>query len=211
MSIEVLGPDTAAHDVAYTKTAQGRSEVEQRTAGLNGKQRSVLIMIDGRKPRSALAAMLPAGQVVIVLDELLALGLIEPAAGPAGAARPAPAPAPVGARPSRPAPVAATPAATAPPARPVPVSAPVRAPASAPAPAPASAVLPADPAQRLAQVKADMVGAAESCLGLMAAEVVRRIERADDAAALLASKHGRDVALAQVERVKAALLQELAL
>lgn len=61
-----------------------------------------------------------------------------------------------------------------------------------------------------------MVKTAEACLGLMAAEVVRRIERAGDRHELLgvvghwhmalqASRHGRETALEHVERVRASL------
>jgi hypothetical protein len=34
----------------YAKTATGRDEVTRRALGLNGRQRSVLIMLDGRRP-----------------------------------------------------------------------------------------------------------------------------------------------------------------
>jgi hypothetical protein len=69
---------------------------------------------------------------------------------------------------------------------------------------------------RLTRVKAEMVETAETCLGLLAAEVVRRIDSATDEAALLAvvghwhmalqdSKRGREAALAHVERIKQSL------
>lgn len=174
MPTEAIHPMSALFDPAYAKTAKGRGEVERRSLGLNARQRSVLIMVDGRKPRSALAAMLPAGTVDAVLDALLALDLIEPAHTH------------------------------------------THVPVAAPAP-----VVATEAAARLARVKAQMVDTAQTYLGLMAAEVVRRIDRAGDAEALLgvighwhmalqASKHGRDMALAHVERVKAELREQVA-
>ena len=63
-------------DVVYAKTAQGRLEVVQRSAGLGARQRSVLIMLDGRKSAFALAALLPAAHLAPILDELVERGLI---------------------------------------------------------------------------------------------------------------------------------------
>ena len=70
-------PDAAV----YAKTAKGRGEVAQRGMGLTGRQRSVLIMLDGRKPCGALASLMPAAQVAAIVAELLALGLIAPCGG----------------------------------------------------------------------------------------------------------------------------------
>lgn len=148
----------------YAKTDKGRTEVAQRSLGLNSRQRTVLILLDGRKPCSALDGLLPPGQVAAIVGELLALELIVPSG----------------------------------------VCAPVTA-------APSSA--------RLAQVKAEMIETAQSCLGLLAAEVVRRIERAADERELLgvvghwhmalqASKHGREAAQSHVERIKESLRAE---
>ena len=167
--------DTAVHtavprDAVYAKTAKGRGEVTQRGLGLNRRQRSVLIMLDGQRSCAALAAMMPDGQVVGIVTELLALDLIAPCAAPARAA---------------PQPALAT----------------------AAAPAPASTD------DDVAAIRAYMVQAAQTHLGLLAAEVVGRIERAHDAArlravaghwhmALQASKHGRDTAAGHLERVR---------
>lgn len=149
----------------YAKTEKGRNEVARRQLGLSSRQRTLLILLDGRKPCSALDSMMPADQVTLIVGELLALELIAPAGPP----RPA-------------------------------------------------ATLPAAPAHdpRLAKVKAEMVETAEACLGLLAAEVVRRIEGAGDETALLAvvghwhmalqgSKRGREAALAHVERIRESL------
>jgi hypothetical protein len=150
--------------VIYAKTAKGRSEVAQRCLGLNSRQRTVLIMLDGRKPCASLTGLIPARQLDTIVGELLAMELIGPCASP-----------------------------------------------SAAAPAPPPLISP-----ELAQVKTEMVKTAEACLGLMAAEVVRRIEQAGDRHELLgvvghwhmalqASRHGRDSALEHVERVRASL------
>jgi hypothetical protein len=149
----------------YAKTEKGRNEVARRKLGLTGRQRTLLILLDGRKPCSALAGMMPADQVAAIVGELLALELIAPA-GPT------------------------EPAGTLP---------------AAPTPNPG-----------LAKVKAEMVETAEACLGLLAAEVVRRIDQAADERELLgvvghwhmalqASKRGREAAQAHVERVKESL------
>lgn len=151
--------------VIYAKTAKGKSEVEQRCLGLNSRQRTVLIMLDGRKPCASLTGLIPARQLDTIVGELLAMELIGPCASPS-AAVPAPQP-------------------------------PVMSP-------------------ELVQLKTEMVKTAEACLGLMAAEVVRRIERAADRHELLgvvghwhmalqASRRGRETALEHVERVRASL------
>lgn len=146
----------------YAKTDTGRQEVARRSLGLNRRQRTLLILIDGCRPCAALDGMLPDAQVAETVSELLALGLIAPAGRPR---------------------------------------------VVTPAPAPSAG---------LAKLKAEMVAIAESCLGLLAAEVVRRIDGAADEAALLAvvghwhmalqaSKHGREAALAHVERIRESL------
>jgi hypothetical protein len=144
----------------YAKTDTGRQEVARRTLGLNRRQRTLLILIDGYRPCSALDGMMPDARVAEIVSELLSLGLIAPAGLPRAAAP--------------------------------------------------------SPSAGLAKVKAEMVAIAESCLGLLAAEVVRRIEGAADETALLAvvghwhmalqaSKHGREAALAHVERIRESL------
>jgi hypothetical protein len=87
-------------------------------------------------------------------------------------------------------------------------------PCATPADAPADDVAHAD--EGIAAIKAYMVQAAQTCLGLLAAEVVDRIERAHDASrlrgvvghwhmALQASKHGRATAAEHLGRVRTAL------
>ena len=87
---------SALADVVYAKTAHGRLEVAERSAGLGARQRSVLIMLDGRKTVGALAGLMPAAQLSGILEELVERGLVAPAsaATPAAAAAPASAPAP---------------------------------------------------------------------------------------------------------------------
>jgi hypothetical protein len=77
---------------------------------------------------------------------------------------------------------------------------------AAPAPVPDS--------PRVALIKSMMISSAEEFLGLMAADVVRRVRKASDEAqlqsvlghwhmAMRESKYGRDAAGAQLERIKA--------
>jgi hypothetical protein len=152
-------------DSVYSKTELGRSEVARRSLGLNGRQRSILIMVDGHKRRGELALAMTAGAVDAIIEELLGLGLIAARGG--AAQRPAPA---------------------------------------------------LEMSPRLADIKQQMRGAAETYLGLMAADLVRRIERAADAAALLGllghwhmalqeSKHGKLVALQLLEQLRADLAE----
>jgi hypothetical protein len=121
-------------DIVYAKTATGRDEVTRRGLGLNGRQRSVLIMLDGRRSCAALAPLMPAGQLAAIVGELLALGLIAPCGGAAAPAQ-----------------TSATPGVS-------------------------------DPG--LDRIRRYMVGVARTHLGLLAEEVVARIERAADAGQL---------------------------
>jgi hypothetical protein len=158
MSIESSRRTPALPDIVYAKTATGRDEVTQRALGLNGRQRSVLIMLDGHRPCAALAPLMPAGQVAAIVGELLALGLIAPCGGAAPGV--------------------------------------------------------SDPG--LERVRHYMVATARRHLGLLAEDVVARIERAGDAGALRGvvghwhmalqdSKHGRAAAGDCLREVRAAL------
>jgi hypothetical protein len=156
----------------YAKTAQGRAEVASRGMGLNGRQRTVLILLDGHKPCGALASLMPAGQVADIVGQLLALDLIEPRAADGG-------------------PRAAQPET----AREAPRG---------------------EPDAHIAGIKRYMVQTAQAHLGLLAAEVVARIERTNDADQLRAvvgywhmalqdAKDGRATACAHLEHVRAGL------
>lgn len=156
----------------YAKTAKGRSEVASRGMGLNGRQRTVLILLDGHKPCGALAPLMPAGQVADIVGQLLALDLIEPRMADGGA----PA--------ARPETVRDTPRG--------------------------------EHDAHVARVKRYMVQTAQTHLGLLAEEVVGRIERTNDANQLRAvvgywhmalrdAKDGRATAGAHLEHVRAGL------
>ncbi len=157
--------------MVFAKTPKGREEVALRAAGLHARQRSTLIMMDGRKRLDAIPALPPQPELELIIATLLELGLIAPQAE----AAPAPAPA-----------VAA---------KTMPTLAPIE-------------------AARLARIKAMMIESAEAYLGLMAADLVHRIEKAADAAQLLSvlghwhmamreSKYGRDVAGTRLAQIKA--------
>lgn len=172
MSLESASHTAALREAVYAKTAQGRAEVAARSMGLNGRQRTVLILLDGHKPCGALAPLMPAGQVADIVGQLLALDLIEPRAGDGGS----PA--------AQPETVRATPRG--------------------------------DPGAHVARVKRYMVQTAQAHLGLLAAEVVGRIERTSDADQLRAvvghwhmalrdAKDGRATAGTHLEHVRAGL------
>lgn len=147
-------------DVVYAKTDAGRAEMVQRAAGLTARQRGALIMLDGQRPATALAALMPLDEVGSVLATLVELRLI------------------------------GAPASVSPPV------------AAAPGP--------------LAGIKAELIQTAEAYLGLMAADVVTRINQSRDATQLLrvlgqwhmamqASKSGRSTAESVLEKTRAAL------
>ena len=76
-------------DRVFSKTAKGRDEIARRSAGLNARQRQVLILIDGVKPLGALQTTLPGNDFIGTIAMLQALGLIatgEAAAPPVQAA-----------------------------------------------------------------------------------------------------------------------------
>ena len=90
-----MNPMQARVDLVYTKTAAGRHEVGHRGAGLNARQRTALIMLDGQRDARVLETLMPADQVAPILAALIALGLIAAdgsAAAPAPPARAAEAP-----------------------------------------------------------------------------------------------------------------------
>ncbi|MGO4377650.1 hypothetical protein [Pseudoduganella sp. RAF53_2] len=144
-------------DALYAKTPAGQQEVQARRAGLTARQRTLLIMLDGRKPLSALLPLLPMEELVPALEALLSLGFI------------------------------ADPAALVPKREP-----------------------------KLAEAKSLMRQSAEKYLGLLAADLVRRIEMAKDEAqvqhalgmwhmAMRDSKYGKDVAGSLLEQTRSLL------
>jgi hypothetical protein len=158
MLLEPASRSDAVRDAVYTKTAKGRSEVALRGMGLSGRQRGVLIMLDGHRSCGALAPLMPDGQVACIVEQLLALDLIAPCGG----------------------------------------------------------AVPTESNEDLGRIKRYMVTTAQTHLGLLAAEVVERIERAADTGQLRAvvgqwhmalqdSKRGRATAEEHLREVRAEL------
>lgn len=90
-----MNPMQARVDLVYSKTAAGRHEVGHRGAGLNARQRTALIMLDGQRDARVLETLMPADQVAPILAALITLGLIVAegvGAAPAPPARAAQAP-----------------------------------------------------------------------------------------------------------------------
>lgn len=62
----------------YAKTPQGQQEIQTRSLGLAPLVRRLLVLVDGKRTASELAAFVPAGQnVEQMLAELLAQGCVE--------------------------------------------------------------------------------------------------------------------------------------
>ena len=142
----------------FGKTEAGRAEVGQRSAGITARQRSVLILLDGQKPLGEVETWLSEDEMLEAVEGLLRKGLagIVPAAAGARAVGSAAAAVSAAARSTTTAPVP-TPA--------VPTPLPARAAAGAAA---------------LMAARELMVAAARKHLGLLAADLVRRIEHAKD-------------------------------
>jgi hypothetical protein len=161
MPSETTGLSSEVNDIVFAKTAKGRAEIAQRTAGLSGKHRNVLILLDGRKSLRTIGTLVPEDGIPNIVETLLELELI------------------------------------------------------------ATSVETVDPEShvdtaKLLRIKTMMTDSAQTYLGLMASEVVRRIQRAGDETQLLSvvghwhmamreSKYGRDVAGIQLEQIKASL------
>ena len=168
-------------DTVFTKTARGRVEVTDRSAGLNGKQRSVLIMLDGRKSMRDIATLLPQDEIARIVEILLERELIAPWAEA------------------------------------VPSSAAPRMPAIA-------GIARSDSenhkdAAKLLRTKTLMTDSAVTYLGLMASDVVRRVQDASDEIELISvighwhmamreSKYGRKFAAIHLEEIKTSLRGE---
>jgi hypothetical protein len=64
-------------DTVYTKTTKGQEAIATRSHGLVGRLRSLLILVDGKRPQSALHALASGfGDVPAMLAELLDNGFI---------------------------------------------------------------------------------------------------------------------------------------
>jgi len=136
----------------FAKTAAGRAEVGQRSAGLTARQRSVLILLDGQKSMAEIETWLGENEMLEAVEGLLRKGLVGIASVPAPAAPAKPASAP-----------AAKPAGIA------------QAAAAALSPRAAGVG-----AAALIAARELMAAAARKHLGLLASDLVRRIEHARD-------------------------------
>ena len=168
MSSETQMLSSKVHDTVFTKTARGRAEVTERSAGLNGKQRSVLIMLDGRKSMRDIASLLPEDEIARIVEMLLERELIAPWAE---------------------------------------------------AVVSCAASENHKDAAKLLRTKTLMTDSAMTYLGLMASEVVRRVQDASDEIELISvvghwhmamreSKYGRQVAAIHLEQIKTSLRGE---
>jgi len=82
-------------DPVFKKTAKGQEAIATRAHGLVGRPRSLLILVDGQRPQSALAALAAGfGDVAQMLAQLQVDGYVESlhAAGPRAGSPPATAP-----------------------------------------------------------------------------------------------------------------------
>ena len=62
--------------LVYSKTAAGVSEVMHRGDSLSPPARRVLVLVDGKRPLSALPATVRPGELPKLIDELLSAGMI---------------------------------------------------------------------------------------------------------------------------------------
>jgi len=115
----------------FGKTAAGRAELSRRSVELPARQRSVLILLDGRRTLAEIDTWLPEDEMLAAIESLVRRGLVA-----------------IGG------------------------DMPQQAPEAAPAPAASGPAL--------GPVKAMMAEAARKHLGLMAADLLRRIEQAGD-------------------------------
>jgi hypothetical protein len=120
----------------FGKTAAGRAEVGQRSAGLTARQRSVLIMLDGQKSLAEIGPLVGEDEMLAAVEGLLRKGLVGISSAPASVAKP-----------------------------------------EAPALSPRAAGV---GAAAFAAARDLMAAAARKHLGLLAADLVRRIEHAKD-------------------------------
>lgn len=177
----------------FIKTAQGREEISRRSNKLSTRQRQVLIMMDGSKSLGVMTALLPLSELKDTVSFLIQHGFIAPLEHGGGQSE--------------------TPVMNG-----------------------AAATTHENPGAHVAdtstglgrentltqnpdvvrQVKDFMTTTAHTCLGLLGADVIQRIERARDAAQLMTvvghwhmalreSRQGNRFAGSYLEQVKAAL------
>jgi len=144
----------------FGKTEAGRVEFVQRSAGLTARQRAVLILMDGQKALGEIETWLGEDEMLEAVEALLRKGLVGISSAPPAAT---PARAASGERTM----AEAAPAVRAREMEALPV---------APSAPPRQAI----GAAALATAREFMAAAARKHLGLMAADLVRRIEHAKD-------------------------------
>jgi hypothetical protein len=146
----------------YTKSAAGQREINSRSNAVSPRARTLLILVDGKRSDTELAALVPDFEASV--DALLKAGLIvaAPGAAPPASARSAAAPAAAAAAPS------ATGTATA----------------TAAAPAVVAAAVPPAAAKDLATLRRDAARAVNDLLGPEGDALAMRIERAAEAEVL---------------------------
>lgn len=137
----------------FGKTDAGRAEVAQRNAGLTARQRSVLILLDGQRTLGEIDTWLGEDEMMEAVEALLRKGLAGISAAPPPVVRAAPPPAAD---------------------EPVPAAVPAAVTSAVPPVAPPVA------SPTLAAARDLMAAAARKHLGLLAADLVRRIEQAKD-------------------------------
>jgi len=84
----------------YAKTAAGQQEIGERKAGLDIRQRRLLILVDGHRSVDELRQVSGLQDALALLESLQAKGLVSPVAGAAPAPAPGPAPAASGPAPA---------------------------------------------------------------------------------------------------------------
>jgi hypothetical protein len=85
----------------YKKSAQGSQAIAARDRALTPRQRALLILVDGKRENAELARLIMQQDVEPLMDQLMALGMLEEAGVSAEAPRAVPAaaaPAPAGAQ-----------------------------------------------------------------------------------------------------------------
>ena len=64
-------------ETVFAKTSEGKPEMQARSLGLSAMARRVLVLVDGRRSGTDLAAFVPAGNIETPLSELLSRSCIE--------------------------------------------------------------------------------------------------------------------------------------
>lgn len=194
----------SAHTV-FTKTAKGRDEIARRGFGLNPRQRRVLIVMDGTKSLSTITEMIPKHELDEIIPFLTQQSFIALAKSAAKEIKGI-------ALESHTVHHSTIPEASlslAPSSRASVSSEPL-------SPSPEMVTALTQDVEKLREIKDFMTTTAQTYLGLLAAELIHRIERAKGAEALMAvvgqwhmalreSKHGNRFAGPYLHQITAAL------